>query len=648
MSNDGASFEIDLPVTGKETIDAASLSVDALSSKLDLVSKAAKAAGGEVSAAEKSYRQAEQSVDRAAKALEKLGVAAELQRGKLKAATDAGDTKSAERATKVLEELAKRQATATDTATKAQAALVAEATALDKLKASASKAADAEKALAKAVEDKKKADEKAGQTKDATKDLLGDALGKSLGKLGPVGEKVGGVVSSLVTGFGKLGKTMADVGPEGAAVIAMAAVAASVVLVTAAILAATVAMATWSVGLADTNRQSRLLAQGMVQSSKGGIELDASIKSIARTLPISNEELSTLAKNFAYAGYRGKDLTNAIQQSATWAARLKFGPNFREEMLSLDEQSKVLHANLLNVFGGLKIDGLLGAVQKLIALFDDTTASGRAIKTIFESLFQPLIDGVTGSQFTIEAFFLKLEVWSLKALIVMKEHWGIVKALFIGVAATAGGFLLAALASLLPIVFSLGAAVLAATWPFLAIGAAIGAVAVGIYELISHWEAMKTFFSGVGHWASDIASSIVDGLVNGLLNGASAVLEAMKALILHPVDAVKDFLGIHSPSKLFMDIGMNTGAGMEIGVDRSTAGVQDSLENMIQPPSPSGAGGASGSSASASSKGSIDLSGAHFVFQGVKDAEDAETRFGALLTRLLEGDTSQLGATVPG
>lgn len=646
MSNDGTSFVIDLPVTGKETIDAAARSVDVLQSKLDLVSKASKAASGAVSDAEKSYRQAEQTVDRASKALEKLGVTADAQRGKLKAATDAGDTKAAERATKALDELGKRQIEATSKAAQAQAALVAEATALDKLKTSATKATEAEKALAKAIEDKKKSQEKAGQTKDATKDLLGDAFSKSLGKLGPVGDKVGGVVSSLVSGFGKLGKTMADVGPEGAAVIAMAAVAASVALVTVAVLAATVAMASWAVGLADTNRQSRLLAQGMTQSVKSGTELDASIKSIARTLPISNEELSTLAKNFAYAGYRGKDLTNAIQQSATWAARLKFGPNFRAEMLSLDEQSKVFHANLLNIFGGLKIDGLLGALQKMIALFDDTTASGRAIKVIFESLFQPIIDGATGAQFTVEAFFLKLEIWSLKALITIKEHWELVKAIFIGVAATAGGFLVAALASLVPIVFSLGAAVLAATWPFLAIGAAVGAVAVGIYELIEHWGAVKKFFADVGSWAGNVATAIVDGLVNGLLNGGSAVLEAMKNLILHPVDTIKDFLGIHSPSKLFMDIGMQTGAGMEIGVDRGTPGVQSSLENMVQPPSAS-AGGA-GASASTSSKSSADFSGATFIFQGVKDAENAETRFGDLLTRLIEGDTSQLGATVPG
>ena len=43
---------------------------------------------------------------------------------------------------------------------------------------------------------------------------------------------------------------------------------------------------------------------------------------------------------------------------------------------------------------------------------------------------------------------------------------------------------------------------------------------------------------------------------------------------------------------------------------------------------------------------SLDLHGATFNFYGVKDAEDAERSFGEMLTRLLEGDASQLGAEV--
>ena len=61
-------------------------------------------------------------------------------------------------------------------------------------------------------------------------------------------------------------------------------------------------------------------------------------------------------------------------------------------MLGLDEQSKIFHANLVSIFGGLKIEGLLTALQKLLSIFDLNQASGRALKVVFESLFQPIID----------------------------------------------------------------------------------------------------------------------------------------------------------------------------------------------------------------------------------------------------------------
>jgi hypothetical protein len=83
---------------------------------------------------------------------------------------------------------------------------------------------------------------------------------------------------------------------------------------------------------------------------------------------------------------------------------------------------------------------------------------------------------------------------------------------------------------------------------------------------------------------------------------------------------------------------------MEAGVESSSGGVRAALDGMAAPPasSPGGAGaGASGSGRS------LNLSGATFTFNGVKDAETAEARFGEVLMRLLEGDAAQLGAMVP-
>jgi hypothetical protein len=262
-----------------------------------------------------------------------------------------------------------------------------------------------------------------------------------LRKLGGPLAEVGEHVSKVGSGFEKLQKAFGSsagviVGLTTVAVALVAAIVASGVAAAAAL----VHITAWAVGLADANRNASLLAQGMVQSVKGGEQLSASLRAMTRTLPVSNDELASLAKNFAYAGYRGKDLSNAVEQAARWSARLKFGPDYMKAMLSLDEQSKVFKANMSSVFGGLKIDGLLEALQRMIALFDDTTESGHAIKVVFESIFQPLVDGAVGAQYKVEAFFLQLEIWALKTLIALKPYGSIFVMLGEGLAASTGSY----------------------------------------------------------------------------------------------------------------------------------------------------------------------------------------------------------------
>ena len=135
-----------------------------------------------------------------------------------------------------------------------------------------------------------------------------------------------------------------------------------------------------------------LLAEGMLRSSKGGAELSKEIDSLTAKLPLTRDEIAGTAQQLAYAGLRGKALNDWLQRSAEWAARIKFGPNFREQMLSLSEQSKVLQLNLRQTFGGLKVESLLEALQKMGTIIGQSTESGKALKEVFESLFQPIVE----------------------------------------------------------------------------------------------------------------------------------------------------------------------------------------------------------------------------------------------------------------
>ena len=68
-----------------------------------------------------------------------------------------------------------------------------------------------------------------------------------------------------------------------------------------------------------------------------------------------------------------------------------------------------------------------------------------------------------------------------------------------------------------------------------------------------------------------LGQSIIDGLITGLENGAEAFADVLLSILQAGVDAVKGFLGIQSPSRLFRDeIAGNMMAGWIQGIQRMT------------------------------------------------------------------------------
>ena len=575
--SDGTSFTIDIPVKGESAVDAAASAVDHL----------------------------ENSLDKTTKAHERLGLAAERMRDKLKVASDLGDTKGAAKAAANLRLFVDKQAAAGAKADEIKGKLKEAASAFDKLKGSAEKA-DGEVPLAK--------------------------LGRGLRKLGGPLAEIGEVGIRFGEGWEKVKASLGTTGAIAAATVVVVALAAAVLELTKKVIESVIEIGKFGVEMSEANNHALLLAQGMLRSVKGGEALNDKINFLNSRLPLAREEIAGMAQNLAMAGYRGTALATALQNAGIRAARLKFGPDFEKEMLSTEQQSKVFKANLQSVFGGLKIEGLLKALQTLVSLLDTSTASGNAIKVVFESLFQPLIDGLAGAGPKIENFFLQLEILALKALIGIKPYGSVIlkvveafvvgAAVIIGVVVVAFGLLAA---GILTVVVLVGA--LAAGFVWLAgVGLQAGADIQEFFDKFS---------------LADIGKAMIEGLANGIAGAGGAVLDALTGVVTKAVDAAKKALGIASPSKVFAEIGANTSAGMAQGVDSGSPGVKDSMERMASPPDVQ-AGAAPAPATAASSSGSF--AGATFIFNGVEGAEAAESRFRELLTRAMEGDAAQLGA----
>lgn len=106
---------------------------------------------------------------------------------------------------------------------------------------------------------------------------------------------------------------------------------------------------------------------------------------------------------------------------------------------------------------------------------------------------------------------------------------------------------------------------------------------------------LTAWFKGSQNSAASVGSGLANqmygagvdgarGLVDGLNSQLKAVNGAAKKVAGSLVNTVKRTLKIHSPSRVFREIGGFTGAGMALGVEDSTAGVQSAMRAMVEPP----------------------------------------------------------------
>ena len=79
---------------------------------------------------------------------------------------------------------------------------------------------------------------------------------------------------------------------------------------------------------------------------------------------------------------------------------------------------------------------------------------------------------------------------------------------------------------------------------------------------------IKNAFTSI-NWG-EVGSNIIKGIANGLKNAGGAIVEAAKNAAKSALNAAKDFLGIHSPSRVFRDqVGKMMALGMGIGFDKN-------------------------------------------------------------------------------
>lgn len=327
------------------------------------------------------------------------------------------------------------------------------------------------------------------------------------------------------------------------------------------------------------------------------------------------------------------------------AYRNRLGPIARRIMLSLPNQTERFHRSLSKIFSGLNTDKFLGALDTVLSLFSQSTSTGRALKAIVESIFQPLIDSTEVLGPIVKRFFQGMVIGALLVTIAFLKVRNALRDAF-------GG------SDLLANVDGLQVALVAGVATFFLFAAAVGLAAIALGGLV---VAMGLFISGmllipaaiaaaglaigvalgaIVDWFSStdfsaLASGMIAGLVSGLVRGRDAIVAAVRGLASAASDTFRETLGIHSPSRVFADFGSNISGGVSEGIDAGRPSVGDSVSGLVDVPTGGGLGGAT----------TISIGDVNVQAGGTSNPRELAVAFRDELASLLEGVSIEMGAT---
>ncbi len=91
--------------------------------------------------------------------------------------------------------------------------------------------------------------------------------------------------------------------------------------------------------------------------------------------------------------------------------------------------------------------------------------------------------------------------------------------------------------------------------------------------LINKIKSLPEQFTGIG-------KDIINGLIKGISAMTENAIESITGVVDGVVNKAKSLLGIHSPSRVFKQIGLWTGEGLVIGLDSSAPEVNKAMENI--------------------------------------------------------------------
>ena len=360
----------------------------------------------------------------------------------------------------------------------------------------------------------------------------------------------------------------------------MVAIAVAALAMLAAAVVASIAFFAKGVSASDAYRNELLKLAG---ASKGNMaaasELQSAVTAVASASALSRDKVADLAGQLAHAGLSGGEMKRALEAAAiassaggeqmasdfikaaeaahktggsvdALSAKMKkeLGGVAAAQALSFGVQIDKLKENLTGLFSGADITPLLTAMHALLSIFDQTTATGQAMRAAIGSAIETIIGVVLRAATMMVKLYIAVKSNSVVWFILTSAVKGI--AIVFGLIAAVIGIVVAGLGLLVSPIFILVGA----------IGSFIGAIVGGISSLFSYLAAVPgRIKSSLSDFSlADVGSQMISGLISGIASMGSALIGSLTNLVSSGIKAAKSALGISSPSRVFASIGAYT------------------------------------------------------------------------------------------
>jgi hypothetical protein len=495
--------------------------------------------------------------------------------------------------------------------------------------------------------------------------------------------------------------------------------AAAFAAVTVAALAAVGALLKYGLASADARRSELLRLEGLTKvrnwwgiAAGNAKEMQASLDRVSESTAGAREETARYQQQLYQAGLRGKALDDALEAMAItastqgeaqaqvfagWAAAMgrtggsvtklandvkaRLGGIAARQMLSLTVLTKKFGEVTSKLFDQLELEPLGKAVQEIVKLFSQSTASGRALKTLLTSLLQPLVRSITATAKTGRAFFLgmiygalKLESAILSVLLWWKKTFGLPAVKQVDDAADAfdhGATAIQAAAAALVIFGPLlaGLALLGTIALVAKLAVAFWALVAPVWALVTGFASWVVVLAPLVLWLALIVAAVVllgvviyelwelwqeidwdflgDAIMDGLISSYHDTLKWFSDMGGSIGEVFKNALGIASPSKVFASYGEAIGDGLKQGIESTKPEVNASVNTLVKPPKldvPASSGGGPKQAAT-----TIQIGDVNIVIERREGEDPSATgqrmgdAFVERLTTLLRGVNDQLG-----